>query len=176
MPKLIIKNKAELKIRIALQYMKDIEVSWFGQIYVDSNGNYVLKDVFFPPQENNPAHVTTKDDEYPKWFFNNFTKTGIAKQIRLHGHTHPRMKPNPSGIDIDQFTKLMDQVDDYMIQLIMRNIDDCNAWIWSPENKAYPMEIVFDYKKKFDKVLEKVTNKDTHQIRFKGLYELNKTC
>lgn len=154
--KLIISSKAELKIHLAMKKLGSLEVSWFGKIKQTSKGDFMLSDVYFPPQENMGAFVTTKDDEFPQWFFETFVKKGIQNTIRLHGHTHPNFGTSPSGTDIDQFGKFLNEVDDYMIQLIMSNRYEPHCQIWHKEGKREYLKVIFDYSERINKVLDKV--------------------
>lgn len=157
--KLIIGSKAELKINLAMKALGTLEVSWFGKIKETSKGDFILTDVYFPPQENSAGFVTTKDDEFPKWFFESFVKKDIQNQIRLHGHTHPYFAAQPSGTDIEQFNKLVNEVDNYMIQLIMNNRNEQFCEIWYKDGTTKPLKVIFDYSERINKVLEKVCHR-----------------
>lgn len=122
-----------------------------------------MRDVLFPPQENYGAFVTSNDKEYPSWFFENITRKELSSSIRLHGHTHPYFNTNPSGTDIDQFTDMMDQVDNYMIQLILSNSQDPHCALWTRAEDGTILvsrvNISWQFEEKMYRVLEKVTQK-----------------
>lgn len=122
-----------------------------------------LKDVLFPPQENYGAFVTSNDKEYPGWFFEHITKKDLTSKIRLHGHTHPHFSTRPSGTDIHQFTEMMEQVDNYMIQLILSNngTPHCQLWTKAEDGNILTakIEIVWQYEESINKILSKVVQK-----------------
>lgn len=152
--KLIINNKAQLKIELAMKKLDPDEVSWFGRIKETKAGDYLLTDIYFPPQENSAGFVTTDDERFPMWFFNTFIKKGIQNQVRLHGHTHPRFSAFSSGTDTQQFSKLIDEVDDYMIQLIINNRKEVYCKIWTKDGKQTDLEVIFDYTERINRVLD----------------------
>ncbi len=156
MARLTINNKAELKIKLAMLKLGSREVTWLGKIKVSKNGNYILSDIFFPPQENDFAFVTTQDDKFPTWFFETFVKRGTHTTVRLHGHTHPYFMTNPSGTDQQQFKEFMSQVDDYMIQLILSNTKDPHCELWNVDGTKEKLEVYFEYSEKINKVLEEM--------------------
>lgn len=122
-----------------------------------------LKDVLFPPQENYGAFVTSNDKLYPPWFFEKITKENLSSKIRLHGHTHPSFSTNPSGTDIHQFTEMMHQVDDFMIQLILSNYGKPHCALWTRAKDGsillVKINVIWQYEEKINKMLAKVTQK-----------------
>lgn len=157
---LYIKEKAELKIRLTMAFGGTFETSWFG-IVQEYKGNYLLKNILIPPQENEPAFVTTKDDEYLPWFFKNVTQKNLGTQLRLHGHTHPTFAPIPSGTDVKQFKNLLEEVDNYFIQLILNNDMEYTCLLHIKGKKdPVPLEVVFEYGKKMNKILSKMIHKN----------------
>jgi|AntRauTorckE6833_2_1112554.scaffolds.fasta_scaffold05763_2 hypothetical protein len=161
---LLISVKAQQKMETAMGYMGDYEVMWLGIIKKLKAKKYVLKDVLFPPQENKPSHVETKDDEFPSWFFKNIVKKNNHTNIRLHGHTHPVFATNPSGIDDQQFKEFINEVDDYMIQLIMSNTHQPYCMIHYKDGRREDVKIEFEYKNKITRILNKVINKQHPRI------------
>lgn len=156
MAKLTVNSKAELKIRLAMKKLGGKEVTWLGKIKETKNGDFILSDIFFPPQENSAAFVTTQDDKFPTWFFETFVKKGTHTSVRLHGHTHPYFATNPSGTDQAQFKEFMEQVDDYMIQMILSNNADPHCQIWYVDGKKEDLELHFEYAEKINKILDEM--------------------
>jgi hypothetical protein len=158
-PILYVKEKAELKIRLTMTYGDTFETSWFGVVQKYGK-NYLLKNILIPPQENERSFVTTKDDEYPQWFFEQVIKKNLSSQIRLHGHTHPTFAVFPSGTDVQQFNELLTQVDDFFIQMILNNKMEyiCLLHI-KGQKEPIKMEIIFEYGKKMEKILKQSINK-----------------
>lgn len=164
--KLIINPKAELKLRIAMAHAKNYEIMWFGEIHKNRKGNYILKDVIFPPQINQPAFVETKDEEYPKWSFENITKKKKTKVIRLHGHTHPTFKPTPSPVDQKHIETFIKETDDFFIQIILSNLYPPYSVIHFKEKdgvRTEPISIVWNYTLKLKKILVGVMNIHEHK-------------
>ncbi len=163
--KLIISSKAELKIRIAMEYAKWNEVMWFGELKRNKKGEFILKDVLFPPQENEGAFVTTKDDKFPKWFHNHVVKKGKSKTMRLHGHTHPYFTTNPSAIDIAHVATYLQETKTFFIQLIMSNSFEPTCILYTMDGKQ-DLKIEMEQSKKVKKVLEKVMHKEESWIKY----------
>lgn len=164
---LIINMKSELKIRSALTIMENYEVSWFGIIKKINETTYKLIDIMFPPQENKPTFVTTKDSDYPKWYFDTFVKNGNPNLVRLHGHTHPNFGTNPSGTDIQQFKQIKNEVNDFYIQFIINNKLDTFCLLHDIENdKEDNMKVVFEFTEKLKNILDKVVNKEAYTLPF----------
>jgi len=157
--KLIINPKAELKIRIAMKHAKEYEIMWFGEIYKNKSGNFILKDVLFPPQMNQPAYVETDDDKFPEWMFKQIAKKGKSKDIRLHAHTHPTFPTNPSPTDIKHIDVMINEVDDYYIQMILSNTHKPYCVYHKKTKDGYTTEklpIVWNYTLKIKKIMIEV--------------------
>lgn len=166
MKKLIINHKAQLKIEIAMKHMRTTEVQWLGRIKETKKGNYVLVDIFFPPQDGSGAFVTTRDDEFPTWFHETFIKKNRHKEIRLHGHTHPYFMTSPSGTDQQQFREFMQQVDDYMIQLILSNTYAPYCEIHYKDSESEKLKVVWDFTDRITKILQVTTKVPVGQQNF----------
>ena len=160
MPKLVISARAKIKMDTAIDFMGHLEVTGIGIIKRISDKKYILTDMMFPPQENEAAFVTTKDDEFPQWFFEYIIKKEMHTSARLHFHTHPRFGTRPSGTDVQQFVEFMDQVDDYMIQLIVSGNRAYKPFcmIHYVDGRKEQMEIEYEYQDKVIPILKKVTN------------------
>ena len=159
--KLIINPKAELKIRIAMKHAKIYEIMWFGEIHKNKTGNFILKDVLFPPQENQIAFVTTDDKRFPKWIFNHIVKKNKAKDIRLHGHTHPTFNTNPSAIDKKHIDTFLKESKDYYIQMILSNEYKPYCVLHTKTKTGYTtkkLPIIWNYTLKIKKVMIGVMN------------------
>lgn len=158
---LIIKALAEIKIVMAMKYMGNLEVSWFG-IVEKTDTAFILEDVIFPPQENQPTYVTTKDADFPTWFFENVTKNDLNFKTRLHGHTHPSFAASPSGTDLEQFRTFSKEVPDYMIQMILNNNRGEYCRMWDMEfDEQFDMTTTWELSKSINTQLESVVHKVT---------------
>lgn len=118
---LLVNEKIELELKSALIHMVDKELFWFGEINKINKNTFELVNLFFPPQINKSTYVETDDAHFPKWQFDNLVKTGKVQKIRLHGHSHPTFQVFPSGTDMADITKVLEEVDDYYIQMIINN-------------------------------------------------------
>lgn len=156
--KLIINKKAELKIRIAMKHAKNYEIMWFGILKRTKTNNFILKDILFPPQYNQYHYVETDDEKFPKWMFNNVTKKNLTKQVRLHGHTHPRFATQPSPTDMAHMKRFMKAAGDHYIQMILSNTHKpyCVYHEIDPETeviKSQNISIIWNYTLKIKRVL-----------------------
>ena len=135
---------------------------WFGEIIINKKGNYILKDVHFPPQENSPGLVTTHDKKFPKWFFEQFTKKGLNKTIRLYGHTHPYFSTSPSSTDLRHAVELLEQTNDYALQMILSNNSEPTCRLYTP--KGYTnVSIIWNYTLKIKKILLEVMHIESNK-------------
>lgn len=118
---LLVNEKVELELKSALLHMENKELFWFGEINEINENTFELVNLFFPPQINQATYVETDDDHFPKWQFDNLVKTGKVQKIRLHGHSHPTFQVFPSGTDMAEIKEVLEEVDDYYIQMIINN-------------------------------------------------------
>ena len=118
---LLVNEKIELELKSALIHMENKELFWFGEINKINKNTFELVNLFFPPQINRSTYVETDDDHFPKWQFDNLVKTGKVQKIRLHDHSHPTFQVSPSGTDMAEINKVLEEVDDYYIQMIINN-------------------------------------------------------
>lgn len=158
MRKLIVNPKAELKIRVAMKHADSLEIMWFGEIKQNKKGDFILKDVFFPPQKNKPAYVETDDDRYPKWQFETFIKSNKQNQIRLQGHTHPYFDTTPSSIDQRQVNTFLEESKDYYIQMIVGNAHKPHCAMYTIDGHSEKIQIVWQYTYKIKKIMEEMMN------------------
>ena len=166
MPKLVISARAKIKLDTAMDFMHPLEVTGLGIIKKLSDKKFILTDIMFPPQENEGSFVTTKDDEFPSWFFEYIVKKDLHTACRLHFHSHPRFPTRPSSTDVKQFQDFMTQIDDYMIQLILSGNKNYqpHCMIHYVDGPKQQMEIEYEYQDKVIPILKKVTNAKSKQI------------
>lgn len=157
---MIIKTKAELKIKSALLYMDNLEVAFFGIVNQVNPFNYELEDVLFPPQQNKTTFVETKDSEFPKWWYDNIISKGIVSKIKMFGHSHPRFGTNPSGYDVNQFMDISKEISTYYIQFIINTKLATFNRVHDFENdRLIDLVTEFESGKETETILEKVVEK-----------------
>lgn len=182
-PKLIYTSKAFAKLIDYLNttHAKTYEFGFMGLVEKRED-NYIVQDVEIHPQLCKTAFYETDDAKFPEWLNTTYPRPDQRKLIRLQGHSHVNMQTSPSGTDEEQILKLVDQVQDYYIQLIINQklVNTCN--IYSKElNLIYTN--VSEYVIMNDEVLVKIDkqlniinlqdclkepriNKDTQEIKF----------
>lgn len=114
----------EIKINIELflkwyQLVQDNtkEIMLMGLVEREDDFNLTIKELVIPPQtDNSSAFVTTHDEEYSKWLMD--MPRDKRKQLRLHFHSHPKMKTNPSGTDESTIADIVENINDYYVRII----------------------------------------------------------
>lgn len=99
--------------------------------YVDrKEKEFTIQEFFLVPQDKcSGAYCETDDERYPDWVAKNIP-INKRKLLRVHGHSHVNMMTNPSGTDDIQLTRLIDEVDDYFIQLIINHNMNYKVNVW----------------------------------------------
>lgn len=120
---------------VALIHEFNDEVAWHGIAErIDGEGdNYLIRDILVYPQEVSSATVNTDQAEYEKWMLELDDDT--FNNLRFQGHSHVRMSPTPSTVDLTHQKKIVEQLEDDMFYIFM---------IWNKEfkytAKIYDME------------------------------------
>lgn len=170
--KLIIPSNCDFKLRIAVEFAKYKEISAFCLINKQDANTFVMEDVLFPPQENQGAFVTTNDEKYPIWMYENVTAKNLNDKVRLHFHTHPNFRPFPSGTDVNQFNEIMQYMTDYMLQMIMNNDrSDYFCALHTPGQTIQHVEVVFEETEKIKAMLELQTTVNKVEPRITYQYD-----
>lgn len=156
---LLVNEKVELELKSALIHMGNKELFWFGEINKINKDTFELVNLFFPPQINQSTYVETDDDHFPKWQFDNLVKTGKVQKIRLHGHSHPTFQVFPSGTDMAEINKVLEEVDDYYIQMIINNkLQTYLKYYDKKTDEVIDMRIEFKVQMEIAEKLDKVTH------------------
>ena len=124
---------------VALIHDYDSEVGWHGIASRTESGDYIISDILVYPQEVSGATVNTDQEEYEMWMMKQ--EDDVYNNIRMHGHSHVRMSPGPSGVDDTHREKIVEQLEGDMFYIFM---------IWNKEfkytAKIYDMKrnVLFD--------------------------------
>lgn len=133
-PKVIFTTKAikQLCLFMSSTHAQTKEFLFLGYV-TKQNGDFLIEDFFLVPQEKCSAtYCETDDNKYPDWIAKN-VPINKRKQLRIHGHSHVNMMTAPSGTDDTQLLRLIDEVDDYFIQLIINHNMNYKVNIWLKE-------------------------------------------
>lgn len=172
---LLVDEKVELELKSALIHMGNKELFWFGEINKINKNTFELVNLFFPPQINRSAYVETDDEHFPKWQFDNLVKTGKVHKIRLHGHSHPTFQVFPSGTDTAEINKVLEEVDDYYIQMIINNkLETYLKYHDKKTGEVINMKIEFKIQMEIAEKLDKVTHIPPYMVTAGG-YGYKKT-
>lgn len=129
--KVIYSSKAlkQLKTFMSSTHARTYEFLFLG--YVERKDmSFFIKEFFLVPQAKCSAtYCETDDDRYPDWIAKNIPMNKRNK-LRIHGHSHVNMMTSPSGVDNTQLTRLIDEVDDYFVQLIINHQMNYTVNIW----------------------------------------------
>jgi len=113
-PQLLIMTSAYLKM-MSLVQSTDKEIAWHG-IVEKREDTLVITDILVYPQETTGTTADADEDAYGPWIVKNHK---VVNRLRMQGHSHVNMSVFASGTDMDSFKKLMAQVKDYYIFLIV---------------------------------------------------------
>lgn len=109
----------------------DKEIGWMGFVEEVSNIGYLITDFVLLKQE---VHETTTEID-PSALLELWNETPVEKQskIKVWGHSHVNMAPNPSGQDDSQMDYFKDG-NDWFIRLITNKKGDMNITIYDYKN------------------------------------------
>lgn len=103
----------------ALIHEYDKEVGWHGlaRRSEDEDFTYLIEDIVVYPQEVSKANITTDQAAYEKWLYSfDDDKFGL---IRMHGHSHVTMEPNPSPVDLSFYGEICEKLRGEMFYIFM---------------------------------------------------------
>lgn len=92
------------------------EVGWHGLATRVKDG-YLIRDIILFPQTVTAATVQTDDDEYVNWL--NSLSDADFDMLRFHGHSHVNMGVSPSGVDTTYYSRVLTDVKDFYIFMIL---------------------------------------------------------
>lgn len=133
-PKLIYTSEtfANILNLMNTNHAKTQEFGFMGEI--ERNGiDYIVTKLHILPQKTTSAYFETDDDKYPEWLGKTFPKPEDRRKLRLQAHSHVNMATSPSGVDDTQIRKMIDNVKDYFIQLIINHKMDNTVNLYSKE-------------------------------------------
>jgi len=113
-PNILIAVSAFLKM-MSLVQSTDKEIAWHGVVQKVEEG-LLITDILVYPQETSGTTADADEELYGPWIVQNHK---IVNQLRMQGHSHVNMSVFASGTDMDSFKKLMNQVKDYYIFMIV---------------------------------------------------------
>ena len=107
------------------------EIGWLGFVEKVAGLNYIITDVVLLKQE---VHAATTEID-PNALLDFWSSTPIEQQskIKIWGHSHVNMAPNPSGQDDDQMDYFKDG-NEWFIRLITNKDGDMNITIYDYVN------------------------------------------
>lgn len=107
------------------------EIGWLGFVKRYEDNSFLIEDVVLLKQE---VHATTTEID-PTALLDFWGQTPVEKQpdIKLWGHSHVNMAPNPSGQDDNQMSYFRDG-NPWFIRLITNKKGDINITIYDYAN------------------------------------------
>lgn len=92
------------------------EIAWHGT--VERRGmNFLVSEILVYPQIVAAATVDADEEKYVTW--NMGLTNDQVNNMRLQGHSHVNMAPNPSGTDEGYYLNLLEHVEDFYLIIIM---------------------------------------------------------
>lgn len=96
----------------------DKEVAWHGIAErCDEKDTYLISDILVYPQEVTGATVTTDQEKYQMWLMSQ--EDEVFNNIRMQGHSHVNMGVTPSGVDLNLYENILEQLDEDMFYIFM---------------------------------------------------------
>lgn len=130
----------------------DKEVAWHGvasRAENEEKDEYIISDILVYPQTVSGASVEMDTEEYAKWIEVNMEDDRF-NSIRMQGHSHVNMSPNPSSVDLNHQEEILNMLGDEDFYIFM---------IWNKSfvstNKVYDLKknILFEDKDVTVKIL-----------------------
>ena len=144
-PTIYFSDIAATKIREIVKLAKG-EVAWHGFVERKED-TFNIYDIAVYPQKANPAFVTSADVDYITWM--NSIPDEEFNNMRMQGHSHVNMQVQPSATDLGYYNKMLDQITDYYIFMIVNKRNDINLWLVDKENNLvyHKEDIISDWSK-----------------------------
>jgi hypothetical protein len=127
-------------------------VCLFTTRYDRPNNTIYITDILVPPQIVTGAFVETDDEHYGLWL--NKLPTTTINNLRCEAHSHVDMPASPSGQDESNWPKILTNVKDYYVFLIVNKKGSMYARVYDIEcNLIYePKDITI---KKIEPIIDK---------------------
>ena len=103
------------------------EVAWHGVAFRDEDDAkdaYYITDVIVYPQKVSGGNVETDQEEYQTWLYS--LSDDQFNNLRMQGHSHVNMGVTPSGVDLTQQGKILEQMHGDMFYIFL---------IWNKSNQ-----------------------------------------
>ncbi len=116
---LFFSEKAWIKQNALVDEFSD-EVAWHGIAYRgDDEGadDYIIDDIMVYPQEVTGSTVTTDQEKYQNWLYQQ--EDEVFNNIRMQGHSHVNMGVTPSSVDETLYERILDQLEGDMFYIFM---------------------------------------------------------
>lgn len=139
-PTIYILDSAWLKIQMLVKENSG-EVAWHCLVEKHTDNRYLIYDVLVFPQEVTGTTADGVDGDYEMW-----VATLPDEQfdyMRCHMHSHVNMGVTPSGVDENYYSKLMTQVSDYYITMIINKAGNYHLRFYDKENNIMWSELEF---------------------------------
>lgn len=120
----------------------DKEVAWHGVAHRlgEAEGEeaptgpeceYIITDILVYPQEVSAATVEMDTEKYATWLMENIEDERF-NAIRMQGHSHVRMSPNPSSVDLNHQEEILQMLgdNDFYIFMIWNKLFASNIKIY----------------------------------------------
>lgn len=98
---------AYAKTILLLNY-SDQEIAWHGFVERLDRSTFLITDIAVYPQEVSSATVQTDQERYQRWIMN--IGDDRANTMLMQGHSHVRMSPSPSGVDLRHQEQIVSQL------------------------------------------------------------------
>ena len=182
-PLVIASPLADAKMRhiITCEAKGQNEITWYGLMDKDEDGDIIISDVFVPIQKVSPGSTNIKDFNAAINDCAKAKKGNNPKKLRAWFHLHPGgMSTNPSGIDVKQTNKYLETWP-YLLRGIFNNqgsiqldyFDSESGLAYKNLNYIVDTSNLYNFEE-FDNVLKARVSEEPVKVPAKYKYNNNK--
>ena len=139
-PRIILSLQAYMKMKKIIDKV-DKECAWHGCVTRDGNV-YRIDDIEIYPQTVTGATVEADEEKYPLWILQHTDEQ--INTMRFQGHSHVNMAVSPSGVDLDFYDKLTEQVKDFYIFIIQNKKGEYNLRLIDKESGLLYEDLTYE--------------------------------
>ena len=136
-PTILYTPKAYFKMHALIQSC-DVEIQWHGIVdHEEDTNTYIVQDIIMYHQYVSGGRVDTDDTKYAKWLMEQMRDKETFKRIRMHGHSHVKMKTGASAIDNTYQADMAAHFTDFYIFVIGNKDQEFNHMVYDVKQNAF---------------------------------------
>lgn len=136
-PTILYTAQAYFKMHALIQSC-DVEIQWHGIVdHEEETNTYIVRDILMYHQYVSGGRVDTDDTKYAKWLMEQMRDKETFKKIRMHGHSHVKMKTGASAIDNAYQADMAAHFTDFYIFVIGNKDQEFNHMVYDVKQNAF---------------------------------------